>query len=247
MNAFVQTSAFEALLPKLLTHGASRRVFKGLSRPEWDRVQAAMGYRRFTPDQPISSQTRQPLIGVVASGIVVHQWQRRDRSQQLMDLRYPGDFLSHPGRRTAAIQPMAHTAVEIFGMEMAQFDQLLADIPKLRSNYTTHLSHEITNLRQWFLILGQRNARACVAHALLRFWQQQHPTGPQGLPEGRSLHLVLSRVKLGSLLALKEETVSRQIRALSKEGILQLETPTVMQVRDPDGLYLAAGLPSPLG
>lgn len=114
--------------------------------------------------------------------------------------------------------------------------------PELQGMFTAALAREIRRDREWLLALGTLTAEQRVATFLLDVAARHAALGFSGA------HFVLrmSRVDIGSFLALKHETVTRALSNLTAQGIIAVERRDVRVLDAPRLQASSRGADAPL-
>ena len=82
---------------------------------------------------------------------------------------------------------------------------------------------ELDAAREWMLVLGRKTAREKIASLLSIFARRDATLNLMGVAAGMVFDLPLTREAMADYLGLTLETVSRQISALKKDGVIHLE------------------------
>lgn len=234
MNALSPVAGAEAVLtdmPALPDHP----LFADLRPQEAALIAATLSPHVFQDEALIrAGNSPDQLIGLIQSGAVAHDIRAADKSSTV-GLLLPGDLLTHSGPRTSSVVAVAVDRTVILGCTAQEFDGLMMQIPQLQLNYLSLVAAELQATRDWYTLLGRKTAPERVATLILRLSRQPH--------EGDDpvIDLLLTRDRIGSLLGIKMETVSRQIRAFAKAGVIALFSPTKIKVLDPSALIDATG------
>ncbi|MEY8881101.1 Crp/Fnr family transcriptional regulator [Donghicola sp. XS_ASV15] len=208
-------------------------LFVGLCAAEQERIAQTFSIHRFNDGAPILLDGA-PMVGVIQSGALARV-SRSGIGMQTVGLLLCGDLVSPAGPRTSGVLAMALDRTAIFGTSAEHFRALLREVPRLQLNYLDLVATELQATRGWYTMLGRKTAPERVASLILRLSRQSIP-GSEGL-----IDLLLTRDRIGSLLGLKMETVSRQIRAFSKAGVIEMHSPTKIKVLDKAALVRATG------
>ncbi len=208
-------------------------LFVGLSRAEQLTVAHELSIHNFDDEAPILLEGA-PMVGVIQAGAIVRM-SRSGVGMQTVGLLLCGDLVSPAGPRTSSVLSMAVDETAIFGTSAERFRALLREVPRLQLNYLDLVAAELQATRGWYTMLGRKTAPERVASLILRLSRQPMWDG-EGL-----IDLLLTRDRIGSLLGLKMETVSRQIRAFSKAGVIAMYTPTKIKVLNQEALVRATG------
>ena len=163
-----------------------------------------------------------------------------DGSEQIVGLRFSGDFL---GQRFAA--ELGFTARATTDLEYCRVSRSALDSAADSNIAAAHKMHqwvaaELQESRELMLALTQRDARQRVAWLLHRIGQRRTPCATR-----TRFELPLSRAEIGNYLGLTVETISRQISALKRDGLISVERKTLITVFDMGMLAAAAGMTAP--
>ncbi|HHI69925.1 MAG TPA: transcriptional regulator, partial [Rhodobacteraceae bacterium] len=82
---------------------------------------------------------------------------------------------------------------------------------------------ELDAAREWMLLLGRKTAREKIASLIAIIARRDAVLQLKGTDGPMVFDLPLTRVAMADYLGLTLETVSRQISALKKDGVIQLE------------------------
>ncbi len=100
---------------------------------------------------------------------------------------------------------------------------------------------ELDAAREWMLLLGRKTAREKIA-SLIAIIARRHASLHLRLPgSGMVVDLPLTREEMADYLGLTLETVSRQMSALKKDGVIRLEGNRHVIIPDFDRLVQEAG------
>lgn len=160
-----------------------------------------------------------------------------DGSEQIVGLRFSGDFIGQRFTREVSYTAETATSVEYCRVSKAAIDAL-AD----SNTAVAHLMHklvstELEETRELMLTLAQRNARQRVAGLLYRIGQRQWPS-----MQTARIELPLSRAEIGNHLGLTVETVSRQLSGLKRDSLISIDRKTLVTIKDMSRLARAAGI-----
>jgi CRP/FNR family transcriptional regulator len=91
---------------------------------------------------------------------------------------------------------------------------------------------ELDAAREWMLLLGRKTAREKIA-SLIAIIARRDAEAKASLARGRmSVDLPLTREAMADYLGLTLETVSRQVSALKRDGLIHLEGTRAVTVPD---------------
>lgn len=166
-------------------------------------------------------------IGWVLSGIIRKCVIRKDGQRRIIDMLMPDDFF---GLRTDKSR--------LFSFEVSSDETLTAKITRREFNALTAMRpwlyqffHDracqtIARLENHILVQGRTTSIQKIASYLLlmsrRLPQQQ----------GTAVVLPMSRYDIADHIGIAVETVSRAITELRRRGIIELETPRCVSIRD---------------
>jgi len=100
---------------------------------------------------------------------------------------------------------------------------------------------ELDAAREWMLVLGRKTAREKIASLLMIIARRDASLNLRKAEGAMVFDLPLTREAMADYLGLTLETVSRQISALRKDGIIELQGKRHVTVPDFDLLIEEAG------
>lgn len=210
----------------------------GLSAAELSKIHPYVVRRSLPAGEEIMRQgTVNSSYVHVLDGTVKLVAALEEGSEQIVGLRFAGDFIGQRFSQEVSYTAEAATAVEYCRVPKPELDAL-AD----SSRPVAHLMHrlvseELQETRELMLTLAKRDARQRVAALLYRIGRRQSPgTGPT------RLELPLSRAEIGNYLGLTVETISRQLSGLKRAGLITIERKTRVTIRNMERLAEAAGI-----
>ena len=156
----------------------------------------------------------------------------------MVGLLLPSDFIGRPGRTTASFDVSALTQVTLCQFERRRFEALLETTPHIASRQMEMALDELDAAREWMVLLGRKTAREKIA-TFLKMLARRSLAG-EGSSD-RTLNMPMTRDQIANYLGLTLETVSRQLNAFKKEGIITLEGRKQIAVLAPALLHLATG------
>ncbi|MEL6169221.1 MAG: Crp/Fnr family transcriptional regulator [Pseudomonadota bacterium] len=180
---------------------------------------------------------RLDIIASIVSGVATLTRAIDDGRTQVTGLLLPSDYIGRPGRDTAPHDITAVTDLTLCCFHKRPFEELLARTPHLHERMLEMALDELDAAHEWMLLLGRKSAREKIASLLLLILRRSHIAGDGSA----SIELPLSRESIANYLGLTIETVSRQITALRKEGLIALEGTRKVVIPDPDALAAEAG------
>ncbi|SFJ57926.1 transcriptional regulator FnrL [Jannaschia pohangensis] len=185
---------------------------------ELTRLEAMKSYRTWMAGQTIVMEGEpMPFAASVVTGCATLTRSMEDGRMQMVGLLLPSDFIGRPGRANAPYEVVAATDVTLCMFDRPAFERLLTDTPHVSQRLLEMSLDEIDAAREWMLLLGRKTAREKVA-TLLAIVLRRAATGSAPL----RAELPLTREAMASYLGLTIETVSRQMTALKKDGVIRM-------------------------
>ena len=181
------------------------------------------------------------FVGSVVKGIATLTQTMEDGRTQMVGLLLPSDFVGRPGRATAAYDVVATTEVVMCCFRKKQFEEMMSKTPHIAQRLLEMTLDELDAAREWMLVLGRKTAREKIA-SLLSIFGRRNATLNLAEAQGSVVFdLPLTREAMADYLGLTLETVSRQISALKRDGVIRLEGKRHVTVPDFDRLMEEAG------
>ncbi len=181
-------------------------------------------YRRYEAGQNVVwAGDRMDFVASVVSGMAGLTQQLEDGRTQMVGLLLPSDFLGRPGREVAAYTVTATSDLLLCCFRRKPFEKLLRERPRVAGRLLEMTLDELDAARDWLLLLGRKSAREKIA-SLLVILARREAALLRRRPEGRiAVGLPLTREAMADYLGLTLETVSRQMSALKREGVIELD------------------------
>jgi len=183
------------------------------------------------------------FVGSVVSGIASLTQTMEDGRTQMVGLLLPSDFVGRPGRSAAAYDVVATTDLVMCCFRKAPFEQLMVTTPHVAQRLLEMTLDELDAAREWMLVLGRKTAREKIASLLSIIAQRDATLNMKGggLSGPFVFSLPLTREAMANYLGLTLETVSRQMSALKKDGVIRLEGKRSVTIPDMARLLEEAG------
>ncbi|WP_212524883.1 transcriptional regulator FnrL [Actibacterium sp. MT2.3-13A] len=181
-------------------------------------------YRSYEPGQTVIwSGDRMDFVASVVEGIATLSQTMEDGRTQMVGLLLPSDFVGRPGRDHAAYDVTATTRLTMCCFRRAPFEDLMQRTPHIGQRLLEMTLDELDAAREWMLLLGRKTAREKIA-SLLAIIARRDATLKLSATQGQIVFdLPLTREAMADYLGLTLETVSRQISALKRDGVIELE------------------------
>lgn len=199
-------------------------------------------YRSYEAGQPIIwSGDQMNFVGSVVSGIATLTQTMEDGRTQMVGLLLPSDFVGRPGRDGAAYNVVATTDLVMCCFRKKPFEEMMVTTPHIAHRLLEMTLDELDAAREWMLVLGRKTAREKIASLLAIIARRDASLTPGGAVNEMTFDLPLTREAMADYLGLTLETVSRQMSALKKDGIIALEGKRRVTVPDMGNLLEEAG------
>ncbi len=219
-----------------------RAVCARCDQDELNRLEQIKYYRSFQAGQTIIwSGDRMDFVGSVVSGIASLTQTMEDGRRQMVGLLLPSDFVGRPGRPTAAFDVTATTDVVMCCFRKKPFETLIAETPHIAQRLLEMTLDELDAAREWMLLLGRKTAREKIASLISIIVRREATLHKRKTAGMLTVDLPLTREEMADYLGLTLETVSRQISALKKDGVISLEGNRHVSIPDIDRLLEEAG------
>ncbi|MGE0629415.1 MAG: Crp/Fnr family transcriptional regulator [Hyphomicrobiaceae bacterium] len=202
-----------------------RAICGALSDKEIVHLNAIARWKQLSPGQVVFRDHEEPqYFANIVSGVVKLTKTLADGREQIVALQFPSDFLGQPFRRYSPYFAEAATGVVLCTFDRSRFERLTQDYPGLEHRLFLHALDELDAAREWMVLLGRKSAGEKLASFLLMIANRYSGTGCASPAASNSarFELALSRGEIADYLGLTIETVSRQITALRRRGIVVL-------------------------
>lgn len=207
-----------------------------------DRLDATKYYRRYQAGQTVAlSGERMEFVASVVSGVAGLSQTMEDGRTQMVGLLLPSDFLGRPGRAVSAYDVTALSDLLLCCFRRKPFEDLLRSNPRISGRLLDMTLDDLDAAREWLLLLGRKSAREKIASFLV-ILARRHAALHQAPPgDGIDIELPLTREAMADYLGLTLETVSRQISALKRDGVIHLVGKRQISVPDFNRLAAESG------
>ncbi|MDP4891079.1 transcriptional regulator FnrL [Cypionkella sp.] len=217
-----------------------RAVCARCEADELAHLDAIKYYRSFQAGQTVIwSGDRMDFVASVVSGIATLTQTMEDGRRQMVGLLLPSDFVGRPGRGHAAYDVTATTDLVMCCFRKKPFEEMMISTPHIGQRLLEMTLDELDAAREWMLLLGRKTAREKIS-SLLAILARRDASLKAGTG-ACSFDLPLTREEMADYLGLTLETVSRQISALKREGVIELEGKRHVKVADIDRLIEQTG------
>lgn len=209
---------------------------------ELAELDQAKFYREYAPGQEIVGEGEMTrTLGSVVTGVVALNKSLEDGRRQIVGLMFPSDFIGRPLRPVAPYEAVAVTDVRMCLFRRGQFEDILSRHPNVERRLLEMMLDELDAARDWMLLLGRKSAREKVASFLMILARRAAEMEKRSARDRAAFAIPLSREAIAEHLGLTIETVSRQLTALRRDGIIELHGARSVSVTGFDELAALAG------
>ncbi len=219
-----------------------RAVCAKCDSEELEALEKIKYYRNYEAGQSIAwAGDDMVFVGSVVRGVASLSQTLEDGRTQMVGLLLPSDFIGRPGRSELPYDVTAVSDVQLCCFRRRPFEQLMTTTPHVAERLLDMTLDELDAAREWMLILGRKTAREKIASLLSIIARRESIIGMAPLSGQITINLPLTREAMADYLGLTLETVSRQISALKREGIIALDGKRRIRVDDFQSLLLETG------
>lgn len=209
-------------------------LFVGAPSRAVDVAASVVRTRRFEPDT-ILFEEGDPgdALYLLAAGLVKLSKVDLGGHEKTLALLQPPEFFGEMallGHATRSATAVTLSSVEAHLLFQDDFTRLLAEYPAISLNLTTTLANRLRGMDDEAQILSYKDAQGRVAYVLLRLYR----SGVIDL-DGRHALVRLTHQDLANLAGTSRETVTRALRALEQQGVIETR-PKEVSITDPEGL-----------
>lgn len=187
------------------------------------------------------SGDRMDFVASVVSGIASLSQTMEDGRRQMVGLLLPSDFVGRPGRSNAPYDVIATTDLVMCCFRRKPFEDMMATTPHVAQRLLQMTLDELDAAREWMLLLGRKTAREKIASLLAIIARRDASLHMKSASGMLVFDLPLTREEMADYLGLTLETVSRQVSALRRDGIITLEGKRRVTVPNFDRLVEESG------
>lgn len=209
---------------------------------ELARLEEMKFYRSYEAGQTVAwAGDTMDFVASVVTGIATLSQTMEDGRRQMVGLLLPSDFVGRPGRSTSAYDVTAATDLVMCCFRKKPFEDLMLRTPHIGQRLLEMTLDELDAAREWMLLLGRKTAREKIASLLAIIARRDAALLLRADGAPLKFELPLTREAMAEYLGLTLETVSRQISALKRDGVIALEGKRQVTVPDFDRLIEESG------
>lgn len=171
----------------------------------------------------------------VLDGWLVVSKSTEDGQRQIVDFVLPGEVFN-PGsaeRDQSSTDLAALTRARISVIPQNSWQQLLQRFPEIQKISNRRTAASYSRIAERLLRIGQSHAEARLAYAICELCLRSTELG---LVDGNRFHLPLTQQVLGDFVGLSSVHVSRTLRRLRRQGVLETGEQMDIVIRDVDRL-----------
>ncbi|KPP93158.1 MAG: CRP/FNR family transcriptional regulator [Rhodobacteraceae bacterium HLUCCA08] len=181
-------------------------------------------YRNYETGQTIAwAGDDLAFVASVVRGVATLSQTLEDGRTQMVGLLLPSDFIGRPSRATSPYDVVAVSEVTLCCFRRKPFQKMMERTPHIGERLLEMTLDELDAAREWMLILGRKTAREKIASLLTIIARRSTTLGVKAQAGPVQIDLPLTREAMADYLGLTLETVSRQISALKREGVIHLD------------------------
>lgn len=200
--------------------------------------------RNFAGGQIVMAQHEDAiLVGNVVSGILKITNTSEDGHQQIVGLLYPSDFFGRAYQKETRFSLEAATDVTLCCMDRIAFEHVLSRFPELEHELYISTLDEIDAMREWSALINGRTTMQRVATFLFILAKRSRnlicPTGSEPAPP--IISVPIGRRDFAGFIGTTPETLSRNIQALARKGVIRILDPKHFELQCEAKLAECAG------
>ncbi|MEP2783441.1 MAG: Crp/Fnr family transcriptional regulator [Pseudoruegeria sp.] len=219
-----------------------RAVCSRCDASELEELDQIKYYRKFDAGQSIVwAGDCVDFVGSVVTGVASLAQTMEDGRRQMVGLLLPSDFVGRPGRKQTRYDVTATTDVLMCCFRKAPFEKLMATTPSVSQRLLEMTLDELDAAREWMVLLGRKTAKEKIASLLVIFARRSSQSTVPAYAGSIIIDLPLTREAMADYLGLTLETVSRQMSALKKTGVIVLQGKRQVIIPDFEQLLLETG------
>lgn len=217
-----------------------RAVCAKCDQDELSQLDQIKSYRSYRAGETIV-WTDDPLefFGSIVIGAATLSKTLEDGRRQMVGLVMPSDFIGRPHRATAPFDVTAVSDTMVCQFRRSEFEKLIATHPHISERLLEMTMDELDAARAWMAVLGRKTAREKLA-SLLHILATRQVALSNREVNAVTFSLPITREAMADYLGLTIETVSRQLTALRKDGVVELDGLRSVRVPDIQRLMEAA-------
>lgn len=223
----------------------ARAICSNCDHDELVALDDIKAYRTFQPgDEIFAAGERTPFLGTIVLGVVKLTKTLSDGRRQLVGLQFASDFVGRVGEPTARYDAVAAAETTLCVFERNRFEHMISSTPHLEQRLLQMTMDELDASREWLFLLGRKTAKEKVATFLCMLARRGAASKTDQAPTNEDsvrVDIPLSRDDMSDYLGLTIETVSRQMSALRKAGVIVFDEARMITVPSMADLLAESG------
>lgn len=208
---------------------------------ELEMLEQMKFYKTYPAGQTIAIRgDEMETVSSVVSGTATLTRVMEDGRVQMVGLLLPSDFIGRPGRATVPYDVTAVTDVTLCCFKRGPFEKMVYDTPHVGERLMEMALDELDAARDWMVLLGRKTAREKVSSFLALILRRSIPSDREA-EISNQIELPITRDAMSTYLGLTIETVSRQMKALQKDGIIIAKGKKTVKIVDLPALIENSG------
>ena len=210
-----------------------RAVCSTCDNNELSKLEDIKYYRSYDAGQPIMFEgDEMHFVASVVTGAATLSRTLPDGRIQMVGLMLPSDFIGRPGRKTVEFDVTAIQKVTLCCFRRKPFEAMVASTPHIGQRLLEMTLDELDVARDWMMLLGRKTAREKITFLLALIARRTAELHLIKVSDGLEFAMPMSREAMANYLGLTIETVSRQMTALRKDGIISLAGTREIKIPD---------------
>ncbi len=209
-------------------------LFHGVPERALEIAASAVRKRVFEPGATIFQEgDKGEALYIMAKGLVKLSKVDLGGHEKTLAILQPPEFFGEMallGQTTRSATVTTLNEVHCYLLFNDDFRRLISDYPAMNLNLTSTLAARLRGMDDESQVLSYQDAQGRVAYVLLRLYRG----GVVDLAEDRAL-VRLTHQELANLAGTSRETVTRALKALEGEGVIETR-PKEVFITDPEGL-----------
>jgi CRP-like cAMP-binding protein len=198
-------------------------------------------HRKHSPPAYLVREGEPPrrYCSFVISGLAIRQKLTTTGDRQIISIHLPGDFLDlqHLVLNYADHNVQALTRLETADIDRAALQDLVLARPAIGKAMWVDALVDASIFREWVLNVGQRDARARIAHLLCEFAVRMEAAG---IPVKDGYELPMTQEQIGDAVGLTSVHVNRTLKSLASDGLIHRDK-RALTYADWDALQAVGG------
>ncbi len=209
-------------------------LFRGVPERALEIAASAVRKRVFEPGATIFQEgDKGEALYIMAKGLVKLSKVDLGGHEKTLAILQPPEFFGEMallGQTTRSATVTTLNEVHCYLLFNDDFRRLISDYPTMNLNLTSTLAARLRGMDDESQVLSYQDAQGRVAYVLLRLYRG----GVVDLDRDRAL-VRLTHQELANLAGTSRETVTRALKALEGEGVIETR-PKEVFITDPEGL-----------